>query len=299
MSSGSESTILSLLVNTIKKDPALTRALAEHIEKYNKETVWPIPQTAKTVTITYDDLFLYPGTLIKRYSTDNPFTECFFKLVLDNKDEHSDFCSDLSDLPYVDNSDDSCIAGSSIVQLLALHANDVKESVVDGFRDINSDVDIFKLLQSKIDITKIWLPTTSSKLDIVSTKYKSVEDLLMGFDLPCCRAAATIEGGTRCLYVSLQCLRSLVKGEMVLPSYMKDVNSENMIDQELRMVFTRFNSRVKKYAKRGIQCLYAETSDQWPWFSKGFTYQDSVLTKMDIKKTDKGFKLILNDSLYQ
>src|SRR5205807_9887689 len=61
-----------------------------------------------------------------------------------------------------------------------------------------------------------------NNLDIVHTKAKTVEELLLNFDLPCCRAGFNSKND---YWVSAQCLYALLTGRYYLPSYLKDYSA--------------------------------------------------------------------------
>lgn len=74
---------------------------------------------------------------------------------------------------------------------------------------IPTDIDIF-VINSSMNQRNI-----ADGVDIIHTVSTSVEELLLNFDLPCCRAAYNSTG----FWVSAQCLVALFTGEYFLPEY--------------------------------------------------------------------------------
>ena len=137
----------------------------------------------------------------------------------------------------------------------------------------NSDTDIF-ILGSAIP-QRLILPG----LDIVHTPAKTVSELLLNFDLPCCRAAFDARGK---VWVSVQCLYSLFTGQYFLPAYtqnekrMKELlikhrGSDPMKHSE-HFLFGRLMTRIEKYKKRGFEAVFVETDVVLPWIRNRFHY---------------------------
>lgn len=294
MSSATSSKLIEQFISSIMADPEQKKILMESIAKHNKAqaTNWSVETKPKTHLIGVRDLISRAQKLCDDYDDGNPFSEDIFLIQLpkqhyDEDIDMEDLKQELEDLPWCDN---AVVSGSSVVKILAKHLKRVNPNVAEKFSETATDIDIFKFKQSTIGISKIFF-NDSQNVDLVSTTLDCVEDLLMGFDLPCCRAALEAHPDFLQLYVSRQCLKSLLTGKMTLPGYMKDLIPGSFGDARLATVFTRFNSRLKKYNDRGINTVYAETQDNWPWFSKGFMYTESGILKLNIKKIDKGFKI--------
>ena len=136
-------------------------------------------------------------------------------------------------------------------------------------------------------------------IDIVHMTEKTVDELLMNFDLPICRVAMDVEYN---IWVSAQALNAIITGEYYLPEYFND---ESMFSKLLRqyqwinnirpdaiqlqgiparshpvlhagekMLFERLQERIKKYQARGFTPRYVSTSEVMPWIKQRFCYVD-------------------------
>jgi hypothetical protein len=116
-------------------------------------------------------------------------------------------------------------------------------------------------------------------VDLVHTKAKSVEELLLNFDLPCCRAAFNSKND---YWISAQCLYALFTGKYPLPAYVKDEavfttlltkhrNGDPMKLSE-KHLFTRMQERITKYEKRGFNPTWISTDTVLPWIQNRFHY---------------------------
>ena len=143
----------------------------------------------------------------------------------------------------------------------------------------SSDVDIFYL--NCIENTRMACPP--GNVDMVFCKDKTIEDVLLNFDLPCCRVAYDFKYN---FYVSIQAIVSILTGKMFLPSYM---GSNLLFSQKLKeyaqkdtkwdawqndLIIKRFYERVKKYESRGIKTVYTHLDYVLPWVRNRFTYVD-------------------------
>lgn len=136
-----------------------------------------------------------------------------------------------------------------------------------------NDTDIF-FLNSPVNHRMV-LPG----LDFVHTKAKSPEDLILNFDLPCCRAAFNSKYD---FWISASCLVALFTGSYYLPYYLQDEAKFNDIlrvhrvkdclDKNEKYLFSRIGKRVKKYQARGFKCQWLVTEQVQPWILNRFHY---------------------------
>lgn len=193
-------------------------------------------------------------------------------------------------------SERACIAGSSAVRELqnrlatrALHLKldktKVFRSVLTRQREgwIPNDNDVFVLQQSPPARYKF------GQVDLVHVPEASVSELLLGFDLPCCRAAVDVQGR---LWFSLHCLSSLITGYYIMPKHLESergcvelvqrahaqhtnpsdhigvVRNEESKLLDAKFAYQRTRDRTAKYAnERGIVPKYVDmdttTVPQW------------------------------------
>lgn len=288
--------LCDVLASLAVKDPKKWEQLQCQVQKKKTEmsaVQYRVNTDPVINSLDIRDLLECDSEWISLHDSKNPFTETIF--MVDFNTEFSDiaishrqFCKDIEEMTFSEN---NWVAGSAVLKLLVRHLPSVDRQIKKAFINENTDVDIFKLSQGKVKMTKIVAPR-GNRIDYIDVPAKSVEELLMGFDLPCCRAA--LMRGSGCnfkLCVSFQCLKSLMTTEVTLPAYMRDVKPYLMESQNLRSIFTRFCIRVSKYEKRGFEFQYAQTEDQWPWFSQGFMYEDSNVQEMKIKRVGDQFTL--------
>lgn len=122
-------------------------------------------------------------------------------------------------------------------------------------------------------------------LDFVFCKEKTIHEVLLNFDLPCCRVGFDFKYS---FYISAQALVALFTGKMYLPSYFSDghefvkkLQEYNFVDQGKsyydgihRMIVGRLNERIKKYQSRGFKSVYTHHDYVLPWVKNRFTYID-------------------------
>lgn len=110
-------------------------------------------------------------------------------------------------------------------------------------------------------------------VDFVFTTEKTVSELLINFDLPCCRAAVSPSGD---VWVSAQCLNALYTGTYNLPAYLKTHDSFNQKVHAMNVgesyMFNRFIDRIRKYTARGFNVNWVETKQILPWVTNRFIY---------------------------
>ena len=124
----------------------------------------------------------------------------------------------------------------------------------------SNDTDIFHL-DSKLDTC---FKFKDLKVDNVYTTKKTVSDLLMGFDLPCCRVAQDNKGQ---FYVSAKALAAIFGDTMILPEYTK--TKETLLNKYLMNTnkesaefwVDKFTNRVEKYQSRGFTIKYMPTNE--------------------------------------
>jgi hypothetical protein len=133
-------------------------------------------------------------------------------------------------------------------------------------------------------------------IDLVHTKAKTVEELLINFDLPCCRVAFNSRSD---YWISAQCLGSLLDGTYQLPTYVSNpTRFYAMLDQHRnyettsveKMLFSRMTQRIEKYIERGFTPRYVETDEVLPWIRNRFHYgvwkaEEEARKKAEEKKT--------------
>ena len=117
---------------------------------------------------------------------------------------------------------------------------------------------------------------------MVQAKEKTVEELLLNFDLGCCRAAFDTHLN---IWVSIQCLSSIFIHKYPMPKYMKDENDfvstlKNFRDpnKEIhgaeKMMYQRFLQRIQKYSDRGFGVKWIKTVQILPWIKNRFHYAE-------------------------
>lgn len=139
--------------------------------------------------------------------------------------------------------------------------------------DEESDTDIFFMGASVP--SRLVLPG----IDMVHSRAKTVDELLLNFDLPCCRAAFDSQGT---IYVSAQCLNALLTGKYYLPAYVKNEQGMNKMLRQYRnddpmetpeeFLFKRLQERIQKYQDRGFDPIFVETQEVLPWIENRFHY---------------------------
>ena len=108
----------------------------------------------------------------------------------------------------------------------------------------SNDVDIFHVGCKKRGRHKM------GPVDLVYSTQKTIEDVLLSFDMPCCRVAIDMHQN---FYVSIKCLYSIYKkGEMYFPNKFEGV--KNGWPNELACkAISRFEERYVKYKDRGFK----------------------------------------------
>jgi len=122
----------------------------------------------------------------------------------------------------------------------------------------------------------------TGNIDFVYTKIDSVENLLLNFDLPCCRAGFNHE---EAFYISAHCLYSILTGSYFLPVFLDDkkafkaIMKENGVDDgnnwhSSSYLFERLHTRIATYQSRGFVCLYQQTTTIPSWILSRFHYAE-------------------------
>jgi len=122
---------------------------------------------------------------------------------------------------------------------------------------VPADVDIF-FLNSPVKYR-----VKFGNSDLVFVKERSIESLLVGLDLPCCRMATN---GLGDWWISLQCIYALITGKYYLPKYLfdysefkKEVCLEELSDEDNDVIavhfYVGFHERIAKYKNRGFRAI--------------------------------------------
>ena len=120
-----------------------------------------------------------------------------------------------------------------------------------------SDVDIFIPNSTKGGR----IQDEESNLDFVKSECKNINDVLLNFDIPCCRVA--YDPKTLEFWISIQAINAIYNSTYNLPNYVKSFESlkqTGLICDEgiLEKLFTRLKMRLAKYKKRGFNPLYVD-----------------------------------------
>jgi hypothetical protein len=153
-----------------------------------------------------------------------------------------------------------------------------------------SDADLFFLNQEYNNRVQI------STLDIVQCKEKTVEELLINFDLPICRAALGLNYD---FWISAQCIAAVHKRKQNCPAYLRDKYSfKRILETAMKegdekyvkiqaatiheQLYARFTERVKKYQDRGFGVNWIETNKIIPWVTNRFHYGEWLMTELPV-----------------
>lgn len=168
---------------------------------------------------------------------------------------------------------DWIIAGSAalhkVVTYVMIAINDRK---VQKLEEPN-DTDVFLLASTGPHRAQI------GKADIVHATEKTVDELLLNFDLPCCRAATNSHFD---YWISAQCLNSIITGTYYIPRYcfnlgaftekLKKHRDCSMLRNGEPTLFGRLQDRINKYQKRGFNPVWIDTEKVLPWIKQRFHY---------------------------
>ena len=175
----------------------------------------------------------------------SPFDDKIYKITVDkNRD-----CDT--------NNRNSYVSGSKALQLFyeAINKNTTIELTC-GL--IPGDTDIFFLNSGKVDRVKL------GNVDLVYTTYKKIDDVLLSFDLPCCRVSTDNSGN---FWISAQCLVAIFDGTVIMPEYVKDKKKLFKMYQDhagsgcgwINNHIDKLEARINKYQSRGFVFNYIST----------------------------------------
>lgn len=138
-----------------------------------------------------------------------------------------------------------------------------------------SDTDIFFL--NSVQNSRFSLGPT----DLVMAKEKNVEELLLNFDLGCCRVAFDFQLN---FWVSAQCLNAIFTHKYPMPNYLKEKivfnktlnlhREKDLTHVAEDMLYNRFIERIRKYSNRGFGAKWVETKNILPWVKNRFHYAE-------------------------
>lgn len=237
--------------------------------------------SAKTLSDVRDDSF---QSLLVEFVKKNPEIDFVYRFDLppcSNSDRGlMQGHKSLSALPF-DTGKGIFVGGSA-----ALH---YVTSFVKGLSTLNwkaTDVDIFFL--NCPENTR--MSEAPGNLDFIFCQDKTVEDVLLNFDLPCCRVGFDFKYN---YYVSAQALVAIFTGKMYMPEYFNNENDfMNKLSQYFlvnapahahsitQMIVKRFYERVKKYQSRGFKTVYTHLDYLLPWVENRFTYVDFTTSSL-------------------
>lgn len=175
-----------------------------------------------------------------------------------------------------DTGKDIFIAGSSVLHYLVRY----HKSYVINWK--SNDTDIFYLNCIKNTRMEGYI----QGIDMIFCKDKTIESVLLNFDLPCCRTAVDFHYN---FYVSAQALASVFTGKMYLPKYFENIRnftevlnqfptsegfSNNIRNTVQSQIIKRFYERIQKYQSRGFKAIFVKEDYILPWLKNRFTYID-------------------------
>lgn len=165
----------------------------------------------------------------------------------------------------------ACVAGSSALNHVEflLHQNSEEWQ--------SNDVDLFFLDQPKNGRVSF------GNFDLVQCQEKTVEELLLNFDLPVCRVGYSLSYD---IWISAQCINAIYTKSQNIPAYMKSYTTFEQTQgkettaggvNKTHWLYTRFSDRVMKYQTRGYKPIWIDTKKVLPWINKRFTYAEWAL----------------------
>lgn len=146
----------------------------------------------------------------------------------------------------------------------------------------SNDNDIFIL-----NIKKMYRNKFNETVDIVHQKEKTIDELLLNFDIPVCRIAYDFHDN---IYISIQALYGIITGKYNYPMYMKEDNKLKQLfteyyqknvkkdkykkasDEKIQYYIDRTKKRVQKYTSRGFSPKYIYVEEVIPWIKNRFLY---------------------------
>jgi len=172
----------------------------------------------------------------------------------------------------VENSPKFVIAGSRALQNLIEHFR-VNRGFSTPLPNIKaSDTDIFYLNCEDDFCDKVHI----AGVDIIRSTKKTVEDLLLSFDLPCCRVAQDAAGK---FYFTAQAFEAIFTGEVIMPGYCNPDHKDDALAKMYKQVTKarrqdadfyadRVYTRIKKYMSRGFTIKFVETEKPMEFLSR-------------------------------
>ena len=169
----------------------------------------------------------------------------------------------------------TCVAGSSALNRLLINLKKMPKW-------LPNDSDIFMLGCDDNSRLNMGL------LDFVHTKDTTPQELLLRFDLPCCRVGYDLN---MTWYVSIQAFAAIFTGEMYLPSYcMTELKMKSFVTEVSSIKYEykhhsektfaaiysnqyeKLSLRIAKYERRGFKVTYNRTDYVLPWIEHVFHY---------------------------
>jgi len=206
---------------------------------------------------------------IQAWTAEHPLDDHVYHFVTPVEYEHLTIGS-LSHLKAID----ACVAGSAALDRLLTILNPTETRNWKA-----SDADIFFLNQERNNRLSVGI------IDIVQCTEKTVEELLINFDLPVCRVAYNFGYD---FWISAHCLSAIYSRRQNAPLYLKDKASffkmmddhkttDDLSEQIMNAhMHVRFIERVKKYQKRGYGINWIETDQIIPWVENRFHYGEWI-----------------------
>jgi len=138
----------------------------------------------------------------------------------------------------------------------------------------SNDTDIFFVGAKNVSRVKM------DTIDLIYTRLESIQEVLLNFDLPCCRVAVDSNNN---FYVSAQCLVSLILNDpVIMPEYVKKVGPLSRKYQEAGCRISDINDhiskivmRFKKYQLRGFVFTYVKTEEVMNFIKNVEMYSES------------------------
>lgn len=265
--------LLDFMAKYIKADPSRYKYI---MDCFNAEDDYTY-ENCDVLFESFENMFKMKPQLLKFLKNDNNFNN------VETNDKIIKICTNT--VYKNDNNKGWVIAGSSALSSL------VSKLVKLGY-EINAkefkadDTDVFFLDSKKEGRAKF------GDIDVVHKKFKTVSELLLNFDLPCCRAATDNKGN---YWVSLQCLSSIFTGKYAMPvslesntkfnEQLKSTYSKNKYESiptffKFGAFIAKLHGRMEKYKNRGFTSTFVEdTSDEIQLWIKNQIKSKSTMYK--------------------
>lgn len=147
-----------------------------------------------------------------------------------------------------------------------------------------NDCDIFLLNQTMNDKdpNKRRIPP----VEFIAVPCKTVDELLVSFDLPCCRVATNTGTFVGDWWISLHAMYAIITGNYPIPLYLQsqdaftqklktlatESQASHLLLDSIRDVWTRFQERLDKYETRGMKPIWVDTNAPTSWMINRFAY---------------------------